>query len=38
MPLSPQHKTQRSKNFTLMAILLAVVGILFAMTMIRVGG
>ena len=38
MPHAPMHTKQYKKNLVLLAILLAVVGGLFAMTLIKVGG
>lgn len=37
MPLSPLHKKQRAKNFALLAILLAMMAVFFAITVIRLG-
>lgn len=38
MPYSEQHKTKKRKNYTMLAILLALFALLFAITMVRMGG
>ena len=38
MPLAPRHKEQRSKNFTLLVILVALVAVLFVLTMMKISG
>lgn len=38
MPLSPRHKEQKSKNITLFAVLVAVVVVLFGLTVMKISG
>lgn len=37
MPITSQHKQQRSKNIALLLILLTLVGVLFAITLLKFG-
>jgi hypothetical protein len=37
MPLSEQHKQKKQKNYTMLAILLALFVLLFAITVMRLG-
>lgn len=37
MPLSDQHKKQRSKNIALMVILLALIALVYAISLMRMG-
>lgn len=37
MPESPLHQRQKRKNYALLAILLAVMAVLFALTLVKVG-
>jgi len=36
--LSEQHQRQRRKNLALLVVLLALVGIFYAVTLVRMGG
>lgn len=38
MPFSEQHKQQRSKNYGLLAILIAIIVVLFFLTMLKMSG
>lgn len=38
MPLSPRHQKQKSKNFTLFALLLGLVALLFGLTVMKISG
>ena len=38
MPYSKQHKTQKKKNIALLAVLVALIVLLFAITIMRMGG
>ncbi len=37
-PHSERHRRQRGKNIALLVVLLALVGILYAVTLVRMGG
>ena len=37
MPYNDQHQQQKRKNYTLFAVLLALIALLFAITMVRMG-
>lgn len=38
MPKSELHRRQRKKNLTMLVILLALVGVFFSITMLKVSG
>lgn len=38
MPLSEQHKRQKAKNYTTLAVLLFLILLFFVMTLVKVGG
>jgi hypothetical protein len=38
MPVSEQHKRQRTKNLALAGVLLALVALFFAITLVKLGG
>ncbi len=37
-PMSERHRRQRGKNIALLVVLLALVGIFYAVTLVRMGG
>lgn len=38
MPVGPAHKRQRAKNYFLLAVLLAIVGLFYYLTMLKIRG
>ena len=38
MPIGPAHKRQRAKNFFLLAVLFAIVGLFYTLTMLKIRG
>jgi len=38
MPIGPAHKRQRAKNFLLLAILVAMVGMFYYLTVLKIQG
>lgn len=38
MPHSPRHEQQKSKNLTLVAVLLTVVALLFVVSIVKISG